>query len=301
MRVALTGASGLIGSALSQALTTRGDEVVHLVRRPPRTSAEREWSPGEALDPGVLGDVDVVVHLAGAGVADRRWTPEYRKTIRRSRIDGTRTLANAVLAQERPVRVVSGSAVGIYGSDRGEEVLTETSAAGKGFLADVVRAWEGEMRPVAAAGIPVAFARTGIVLSADGGAMAKVLPLAKAGLGGPLGDGHQWWPVVTLDDEVAALVWLVDHPEITGPVNIAIPEPVRQGEFMALLGEELHRPSVIPAPAFALRAMLGGFADDVLGSQRVAPRVLEESGFTFAQGDGTSAARWLTSRRDRQE
>lgn len=296
MRVAITGASGLIGSALSAALVARGDEVVVLVRREPRSGAERRWSPGEALDPGVLADVDAVVHLAGAGVADRRWTPEYRKVIRRSRIDGTRTLAEAVLKLERPVRVVSGSAVGIYGSDRGEEVLTEESASGRGFLADVVRAWEGEMRPALAAGVPVAFARTGIVLSPDGGAMERVLPLAKFGLGGPLGDGQQWWPLVTLDDEVRALLWLLDHPEITGPVNVALPTPVRQGEFMALLGEELHRPAVVPAPAFAVRAMLGQFADDILGSQRVAPSVLLDSGFTFEDPDGASAARWLVTR-----
>ena len=296
MRVAITGASGLIGSALSAALVARGDDVVHLVRREPRSGAERRWTPGERLDPEVLSDVDAIVHLAGAGVADKRWTPAYRRVIRRSRIDGTRTLAEGILGLDRPVRVVSGSAVGVYGSDRGEEVLTEESTAGRGFLADVVRAWEGEMRPVTAAGVPVAFARTGIVLSPDGGAMGRVLPLARLGLGGPLGDGSQWWPVVTLADEVRALLWLLDHPDLTGPVNIALPTPVRQGEFMALLGERLHRPSVLPAPAFAVRAMLGAFADDILGSQRVAPRVLLDSGFVFEEPDGASAARWLVTR-----
>lgn len=294
MRVAVTGASGLIGSALSQTLTERGDDVVHLVRRAPRSASERQWVPGEPLDPSVLADVDGVVHLAGAGVADKRWTPEYRKIIRRSRIDGTRTLAGAVAATGRPVRVVSGSAVGIYGSDRGEEVLSETSPSGRGFLADVVRAWEGEMRAAAEAGVPVAFARTGIVLSRDGGAMARVLPLSKLGLGGPIGDGQQFWPIITLDDEVSAMVWLLDRPEITGPVNLAVPEPVRQGQFMALLGQELGRPSIVPTPAFAVRAALGDFADDILGSQRVFPGVLLDAGFTFAQPDGPSAARWLT-------
>ena len=175
-------------------------------------------------------------------------------------------------------------------------MLTEESTAGRGFLADVVRAWEGEMRPVTAAGVPVAFARTGIVLSPDGGAMGRVLPLARLGLGGPLGDGSQWWPVVTLADEVRALLWLLDHPDLTGPVNIALPTPVRQGEFMALLGERLHRPSVLPAPAFAVRAMLGQFADDILGSQRVAPDVLVESGFVFEDADGAAVARRLVTR-----
>lgn len=295
MRVAVTGASGLIGSVLSKALTARGDEVVHLVRREPMTAAERQWTPGQPLAPEVLADVDALVHLAGAGVGDARWTAEYKKTIRRSRIDGTRTLADALTALGRPIRVVSGSAVGIYGSDRGDEVLTEASPAGRGFLADVVRAWEGEMRPVVEVGIPVAFARSGIVLSPAGGAMGRVLPLAKMGLGGPLGDGQQFWPVITMDDEVAALLWLIDHPEITGPVNLASPEPVRQGQFMALLGEEMRRPARLPAPAFAIRALLGEFAEDILGSQRVRPDVLLESGFTFAQPDGASAARWLSS------
>lgn len=294
MRVAVTGASGLIGSATSSALTRRGDEVIHLVRREPRTSGERQWHPGESLDPEVLADADAVVHLAGAGVADRRWTPEYKKVIRRSRIDGTRTIAGAVAQLERPVRVVSASAVGIYGSDRGEETLTEASATGPGFLADVVRAWEGEMRALADSGIPVAFARSGIVVSREGGAMERILPLAKMGLGGPLGDGHQFWPLITLEDEVAALLWLIDHPEITGPVNLAMPEPVRQGQFMALLGDRLGRPAKVPAPAFAIRALLGGFADDILGSQRVHPGVLLESGFTFTHPDGESAARWIT-------
>lgn len=291
----MTGASGLIGSVLSKALTARGDEVVHLVRREPMTAVERQWTPGQPLAPEVLADVDALVHLAGAGVGDARWTAEYKKTIRRSRIDGTRTLAGALTALGRPIRVVSGSAVGIYGSDRGDEVLTEASPAGRGFLADVVRAWEGEMRPVVEVGIPVAFARSGIVLSPAGGAMGRVLPLAKMGLGGPLGDGQQFWPVITMDDEVAALLWLIDHPEITGPVNLASPEPVRQGQFMALLGEEMRRPARLPAPAFAIRALLGEFAEDILGSQRVRPDVLLESGFTFAQPDGASAARWLSS------
>ncbi|MDO5626943.1 MAG: TIGR01777 family oxidoreductase [Mobilicoccus sp.] len=292
MLVAVTGASGLVGSALSQALTSRGDEVLHLVRRPPRTSGERAWSPGEPLDPSVLDGVDAVVHLAGAGVADKRWTPEYKKVIRRSRIDGTRTLARAVSGTGRDIRVVSGSAVGIYGSDRGEEVLTEGSADGEGFLADVVRAWEGEMRAVAEE-VPVAFARTGIVVAPGGGAMGRVLPLAKLGLGGPLGDGQQFWPLVTLDDEVAALLWLIDHPHVTGPVNIAIPEAVRQGEFMSLLGERLGRPAKLPAPAFAVRAGLGGFAEDILGSQRVHPSVLLDSGFVFGQPSGPDVASWL--------
>ncbi|WP_168581625.1 TIGR01777 family oxidoreductase [Gephyromycinifex aptenodytis] len=292
-RIALTGASGLIGTALSSALSARGDEVLHLVRRPARTAAEITWKPGSDLDPAALADVDAVVHLAGAGVGDKRWTPQYRKLIKSSRVEGTRTIAAALARLQRPVRLVSGSAVGFYGSDRAEEVLTEDSAAGSGFLAEVVQAWEAQTERATRAGHPVALARTGIVLSPQGGAMAKVLPLSKLGLGGPLGSGEQYWPWITLPDEVAALMHLIDNPSITGPVNLVAPAPERQRELMRLLGEALGRPAVLPAPAFALRAALGEFAEDILGSQRVTPPVLLASGFTFTHPDPQSAMRWL--------
>lgn len=296
-RIVLSGASGLIGSALSAALTARGDHVIHLVRRPPRNAGEVAWEPGRDLDPAVFDGVDGVVHLAGAGIGDRRWSPEYKETIRRSRVDGTRTLAQALARVSEPVRLVSGSAVGIYG-DRGEEVLTEESAPGSGFLADVVRDWEAQTERAARAGHPVALARTGIVLSRQGGAMARVLPLARAGLAGPLGGGTQYWPWMTLPDEVAALMWLLDRPGVTGPINLVSPAPTRQAEFMRLLGAELRRPALLPAPAFALKAALGEFAGDILASQRVTPPVLLASGFHHAHPDAAAAVRWLAAAGD---
>lgn len=280
MRVAITGASGLLGSALSRHLTARGDEVYHLVRRPAATRAEIEWTPAEPLSPGVLADVDAVVHLAGAGIADRPWTPGRKREIRDSRTRGTTTIAQAVAAADHPIRLVSGSAIGIYGDDRGDEVLTETSPTGPGFLADVCRDWEAATAPATAAGQSVATIRTGIVLTRRGGALGRMLPLARLGAG-RLGSGRQYWAWISLADHVAATTWLLDHPELVGPVNLAAPHPVRQADFARALGRELGRPAVIPAPAVALRAVLWGMASELLGSRRVLPAVLEYSGFEF--------------------
>ncbi|WP_295693053.1 TIGR01777 family oxidoreductase [Lapillicoccus sp.] len=283
-RVAISGASGLIGGALSAFLTTRGDEVVHLVRREPRTESEIVWDPvARTLDPAALEGVDAVVHLAGAGVADKRWTPAYQQEILRSRSDGTATIATAVAAHGDRIRLVSGSAVGVYGSDRGDEVLTEESASGAGFLADVVRAWESATKAAVDAGASVAMARTGLVMSPAAGAFAPLVQLGRLGLGGPLGSGKQYWPWITLGDEVRALAHLVDHPDVTGPVNLVGPDPVPQIEVSRELGRQLHRPAILPAPAFALRIIVGGFASDILGSQRVMPTVLAASGFTHEQ------------------
>ena len=280
-RIAISGASGLIGGALSAFLTARGDEVIHLVRRDPSTESEIAWDPvARTLDPTALEGVDAVVHLAGAGVADKRWTPAYQQEILRSRSDGTATIAAAVAAHGDRIRLVSGSAVGVYGSDRGDEVLTEASASGSGFLADVVRAWESATQPAIDAGASVSMARTGLVMSPRAGAFAPLLRLARLGLGGPLGSGKQYWPWITLSDEVRALTHLVDHRDVTGPVNLVGPHPVPQIEVSRELGRQLGRPSVLPAPAFALRIIVGGFASDILGSQRVMPTVLAGSGFT---------------------
>lgn len=289
-RVAISGASGLIGSALSAFLTARGDEVIHLVRRDPRTESEIAWNPvARTLAPAALDGVDAVVHLAGAGVADKRWSPAYQQEILRSRSDGTATIATAVAAHGDRIRLVSGSAVGIYGSDRGDEVLTEKSASGPGFLADVVRAWEAATKTAVDAGASVAMARTGLVMSSGAGAFAPLVKLGRLGLGGPLGSGKQYWPWITLGDEVRALAHLVDHPEVTGPVNLVGPHPVPQIEVSRELGRQLGRPAVLPAPAFALRVIVGGFASDILGSQRVMPTVLAGSGFTHEQATLASA------------
>jgi uncharacterized protein len=281
-RVVITGASGLIGSALSAFLTQRGDDVVHLVRRQSETVGEVTWDPSSRhLDGSVLDGVDAVVHLSGAGVGDHRWTPAYQQEILRSRVDSTTAVAEAVAAHGSAVRLVSGAAVGIYGSDRGDEVLTETSAPGQGFLADVVRAWEAAAQPAADAGAPVATIRTGLVMAPTSGAFQPLVRLGRLGLGGPLGSGRQWWPWITLEDEVRAIAHLVDHPEVTGPVNLVGPAPSRQVDVSREIGRQTGRPAVLPAPTFALRLVLGAFADDVVGSQRALPEVLLASGFSF--------------------
>ena len=279
-RIVLAGSSGLIGSALSAYLTARGDEVVRLVRRPARTAGELSWDPAAGrLDAGALQGAAAVVNLAGAGVGDKRWSEDYKALIRSSRVDTTRTLALAVAASGEPIRFVNASAVGYYGSDRGDDVLTEESAPGQGFLAGLVRDWEAATAPAAASGAPVALARTGLVMDATGGAFARLVLLTKLGLGGPIGSGKQYWPWISLHDEVRALAWLVDHPEVIGAVNVVGPDPVGLGVRGGVGGARLHRPHVVPAPAAALKLVLGEFADDVLGSQRVIPARLVASGF----------------------
>ena len=294
-RVAISGASGLIGSALSTFLRARGDEVVRLVRREPRTPTEVGWDPGtRTLRPADLSGLTAVVHLAGAGVADHRWTPAYKREILASRVDGTATIATALADLGEPIALVSGSAIGAYG-DRGEEILTEDSKAGQGFLAEVVRDWEAATTPAQNAGLRVVHARTGIVLTAEGGAMARVLPLARFGLAGPLGSGRQYWSWITLRDEIRALAHLIDQ-DLSGPVNLVAPQPVRQAEAMKALGAALGRPAVLPAPAFALKALMGEFASDILGSQRVMPSVLTASGFVFDHDTIDNAMRWLVGK-----
>jgi uncharacterized protein (TIGR01777 family) len=293
-RVAITGASGLIGSALSALLSERGDEVLHIVRRPARTSAEITWDPGNRqLEAAALAGVDAVVHLAGANVGEKRWTPSRKQEIFASRVDGTHTLAAALAEADHPIRLVSQSAVGIYGSDRGDEILTEKSESGHGFLAEVVRAWEAAAEPARAAGLAVAHPRTGIVLAPGSGAMGPLLRLAQLGLAGPLGSGQQFWPWITLRDTVRALAFLVDRPEITGPVNVVGPAPARQKDIAAELARQLHRPALLPAPGMGVRLYLGEFANDILGSQRVVPERLCESGFAHEHDSLPKAIGWL--------
>ena len=301
--VAITGASGLIGSRLSTELRGRGDRVLHLVRRDPAGPdtlpdgvQEARWSPGDRLDPGTLEGVDGVVHLAGAGIGDQRWTAERKRVLVSSRVDGTATLARALAELTetdgtRP-RLVSGSAVGYYG-DRGDEVLTEDSSSGAGFLAQLCRDWEAATAPAQEAGLPVAHARTGIVLSPDGGALGRLLPLARLGLAGPLAGGGSWWPWITLPDQVRALVHLLDRPDVTGPVNLGAPAPATQQQVTRAIAHELHRPAVVPAPGWALRLVLGEMSSEILASTRAVPGVLQESGFVFTHPDVEQAARWV--------
>jgi len=291
-RVAITGASGLIGGALSVFLSARGNDVVHLVRHEPRARYEVSWDPASRkLNPGDLSGLTAVVHLAGAGVGDHRWTPAYKEEILASRVNGTATIATALAELGEPIALVSGSAIGAYG-DRGDEILTEDSETGKGFLADVVRAWEAATIPAQEAGLRVVHARTGLVLAPDGGAMQRVLPLAKWGLAGPLGTGRQYWSWITLDDEVRALAHLIDQ-NVVGPVNLVSSQPLRQAEVMKALGARLRRPAVLPTPALALKVALGEFASDILASARVLPSVLSASGFVFEHDSIASAMRWL--------
>ncbi len=292
-RVAITGASGTIGGALSAFLTQRGDEVAHLVRRPARTSAEISWDPaGGRLDPAALAGVGAVVNLAGASV-EKRWTPRQKKAIFTSRVEGTRTIATALARADRPIRLVSQSGAGYYGSDRGEEVLSEDSEGGEGFVADMVRAWEGAADPAREAGLSVAHSRTGVVLSPQGGAMGRLLPFARLGLSGPLGSGRQFWSWITLHDAVRALAFLVDHPELEGPVNVVGTAPTRQRELAAELGRQLSRPAFFPAPAFGVRLYVGDFAAEVLGSQRILPSRLTAAGFTHDHPTLPQALAWV--------
>lgn len=297
--VAITGSSGLLGSALSQALRARGDSVVHLVRRTPEQDLpdgvrEVQWDPARGVsDPAELEGVTAAVNLAGAGLGDRRWTARYKDTLVHSRITNTATLCRVLLGLPQRPRLLSGSAIGVYGS-RGDTALTEQSSLGSGFVADLARDWEHATWSAEDGGMSVAHLRSGIVLSRTGGALARLLPLVRFGLGGPMGDGTQFWSWITLPDHVAAMLWLLDHPEVTGPVNLTAPEPARQREVVQALADMLHRPSVVPAPTIALRLALGEMAGEVLGSQRVLPTVLQEHGFEFGHPDLASGAAWVT-------
>lgn len=283
--VAISGASGFIGTSLTAALRGRGDRVLHLVRRTARGPDEVEWRPGERpLDPGGLADVDVVVNLAGVGIGDRRWNAEHRAAVLRSRVDAAATIVDAILANDRRTRLVNASAVGFYG-DRGEEQLTEASPAGVGYITEVVRAWEAATAPLADHGAPVAMARTGLVMDGSGGAFPRMARLTSLGLGGPLGSGRQFWPLISLRDAVRGYLHLIDRPDVTGPVNLVGVEPVRQRAFAAALGRALHRPALVPAPRIALRLVIGEFATEILASQRVQPERLLASGFEHLDGD----------------
>lgn len=293
MKVVVCGASGLIGTALRERLDELGHEVVQLVRREPTGPGEVRWDPARReLDAAALEGVDGAVNLSGAGVGDRRWSPAYQRQILSSRTEPTATLAEALARlSPRPQVLVQGSAIGVYGH-RGEEVLTEASSPGSTFLADVVVDWEASARPAQDAGIRTAFARTGLVMAPGAGAFGRLLPLLRLGLGGPLGDGRQWWSWITLEDEVSALVHLLTA-DVEGPVDLTGPAPVRNAELTRALGRAFGRPTLLPVPRAALRAVVGGFADEILASQRVLPAVLQESGFAFAHEDADTAARWL--------
>ncbi|MET7301840.1 TIGR01777 family oxidoreductase [Embleya sp. NPDC005575] len=282
MRIAVTGSSGLVGSALVRSLTADGHRVVRLVRRAPGGPDEVRWDPhAGTVDTAALGPVDAAVHLAGAGIGDKRWTAAYKRELRDSRVLGTAAVSRALAALEPAPRVLlSGSAMGFYG-DTGDREVDESSPAGSGFLADLCTEWEAATAPAVEAGIRVAHLRTGLVMSRSGGTLSRMIPLVKAGLGGRLGSGRQYWSFISLADEVAAIRHALDHPELAGPINLTAPHPVTNAEATKALGKALHRPTVLAVPAFALRTALGGFGTEILTGQRVLPKALLTSGFTF--------------------
>ncbi|WP_330244342.1 TIGR01777 family oxidoreductase [Streptomyces sp. NBC_00562] len=282
-RIAVTGSTGLIGTALVRSLRADGHDVVRLVRRPARAGDEVEWDPKRGyVDGAGLVGCDAVVHLAGAGVGDHRWTEAYKQEIRDSRVLGTEAIAQAVASLDVPPKVLlSGSAIGYYG-DTGDRAVDESAPHGEGFLPSVCVEWEAAAAPAEEAGVRTVFARTGLVVGREGGAWGRLFPLFRAGLGGRLGNGHQYWSFIALHDHIAALRHILDSPLLSGPVNLTGPAPVTNGEVTAAMGRVLRRPTLFAVPAPALRIALGDFAEDVLGSQRVLPKRLLESGFTFA-------------------
>jgi len=299
MHVGITGASGLIGTALTEHLRAGGHHTTPLVRSRPG-AGEIGWNPSAGeIDPDDLTALDAVVHLAGAGIGDHRWTDEYKRTLMDSRVDGTTLISDAMakLGANGPQVLLSGSAIGYYGA-RGDEVLEEGSDSGDGFLAEICRAWEASTAPAEAAGIRVAHLRTGIVLSAEGGALKKMLPLFKLGAGGRFGTGDQWMSWISIDDEVRAIEHLLTA-DVEGAVNLTAPNPVRNREFADTLGEVLSRPTFLPVPRLGPRLLLGGELADALlfDGQRVEPGVLTgDESFSFAHPDLASALRAVLDR-----
>lgn len=283
MRIAITGASGLIGAALSRRLKEDGHDVVPVVRRAPDDN-EIGWSVADnRIDDGAFDGIDAVVHLAGAGIGDHRWTDAYKREILESRTVGTALVANAITAAtDGPKVLLSSSAIGYYGEST-DATFDEQSPVGTGFLAEVCEAWEMAAAPATTDEVRVAYLRTGIVLSAEGGALKKQLPLFKFGLGGKMGSGNQWQSWIHIDDEVSAIVHLLGG-DIQGPVNLTAPNPVTNAEFTDTLGDVLGRPTFLPIPKFGPKLALGGeLAENLLFSgQRVLPSALEADGFTFA-------------------
>lgn len=284
-RIAITGASGLIGSALVGHLRSEGHTVQRLVRRAPVAPDEIQWDPKTGyVDIEALRGVDAVIHLAGVGVGDKRWTKRYKSEILNSRLLGTTAIANAV-AEVKPQVFISASAIGWYG-DSGNRAVVETDSVGNDFLAAVCREWEGAAD--LAGDVRTVKLRTGLVLDPTGGALGRMLPLFRFGLGGKLGSGKQWWSWITLHDVVRAIIFALEHP-ISGPVNLTTPNPVTNQEFTAALAQAMKRPALFPAPAIALKIALGGFSSEILGSKKVLPNALSDAGFVWDYPHITSA------------
>lgn len=285
-RILVSGASGLIGTALVRVFAANQISVSRLVRKSkPDNEQEISWEPQSfpaMNDPSQLEGFDAVIHLSGANLAAHRWTTAYKEEIADSRVQTTEALAKLLAQLKNPPRAfLCASAIGIYGN-RGDEVLTEASTPGAGFLAETCVAWEAAAQPAKDAGIRVAHLRFGVVLSSEGGALAKILPVFRLGLAGRIGPGKQWMSWISLPDLVAAISHVIDTPQLAGPINLVGPDPVTNAEFTRTLGRAVHRPAILPAPAFALRLALGEMADEaLLASERAIPERLSESGFHF--------------------
>lgn len=276
-RIAVTGSSGMIGTALVGHLKAEGHTVQRLVRRAPVAPDEVQWNPETGfVDLEPLRGVDAVIHLAGVGVGDKRWSKKYKSQILNSRLLGTTAIASAV-ATLKPQVFLSASAIGWYG-ESGNRAVVESESAGDDFLAAVCREWEAAAD--LAGTVRTVKLRTGLVLDPTGGALGKMLPLFRLGLGGKLGSGKQWWSWITLHDQIRAIVFAVENP-ISGAVNLTSPNPVTNQEFTSALARAMHRPALFPAPAIALKVALGGFSSEILGSKKVVPQVLLDAGFTW--------------------
>jgi uncharacterized protein (TIGR01777 family) len=296
VKVMIAGASGFLGQVLRQHLIRNGHIVHVLVRRPAAAPTETEWQPAQhSLAANALVGLDAVVCLSGAGIGDKRWTPEYKGVLRASRVDSTSTIAQALTAlsaAERPRVFLSGSAMGVYG-DRRDVPLPETAAAGTGFLSDLARDWEAATAPAAQVGVRVVLLRTSHVLAASGGLLKRMVPVYRLGVGGRLGSGEQYMSWITLADWASAVLRLLEHEDVRGPVNVSSPEPVRNSEFSKALGSALHRPSLLAVPKVAMRVIAGELANQgALASQRLVPLVLQEIGFEYRHPTLATALDW---------
>ena len=286
MRVAITGSTGLIGSALTRSLLADGHQVVRLTRGAAASAGDgsesASWDPTSGtIQPGALEGAEAVVHLAGAGIGDKRWNDAYKRVLRDSRVFGTQTIARAVAELDvRPRVLISASATGYYG-DTGNRVVEEATPAGTDFLSGLCVEWEDAAAPAAAAGIRVVHPRTGLVVSAKGGAWGKLFPLFRYGIGGKLGSGDQYWPFISLTDHIAALRFAIDDESVAGPLNFSAPEPLTNREITKAMGRAMHRPTLAAVPEFALKIAIGEFSSGITTSCRAVPAGLLKAGFTF--------------------
>jgi len=295
MKIAIAGSSGLIGTQLVESLRADGHEVLRLVRRPATAPSEITWDPARgSVDIDKLAGIDALVNLAGAGVGDHRWSTKYKQTILNSRVDST-ALCAEIATKVLPHVFISASAIGWYG-DTADREVDESTPAGTGFLADVVVAWEAAAQPARDAGIRVVHPRTGLVVSNQGGAWGKLLPIFKLGLGGKMGSGKQYWSYISMADEIGALKFLITNESISGPVNLTAPQPATNAAVTKSMGRVLRRPTLFAVPAFVLKTVLGEFSQEILGSTRVVPTVLQRNGFQFVHPTLDAALQTLTEK-----